>query len=177
MDAGDLSLESLRLVYRLLFMFYIEARPELGYVPIQKSETYAKGYSLESLRDLELIPLNTATAREGMFFDATLRRLFSLIGQECGAEIQPSLVAGSVKDAFALSPLDCKLFDPASTPMLNEVRFPQPSRHWRRGEQDGRAPERSEQEWEPYHPGRSRRPRRRMNQDSAPLFPLPVHKP
>ena len=38
-DAGDLSLESLRLVYRLLFMFYIEARPELGYVPIQKSET------------------------------------------------------------------------------------------------------------------------------------------
>ena len=34
LDAGDLSLECLRLVYRLLFMFYIEARPELGYVPI-----------------------------------------------------------------------------------------------------------------------------------------------
>jgi hypothetical protein len=123
-DAGDLSLESLRLVYRLLFMFYIEARPELGYVPIQKSETYAKGYSLESLRDLELIPLNTPTARDGMFFDATLRRLFSLIGQGCGAEIQPTLVAGSVKEAFALAPLDSKLFDPASTPMLNQVRFP-----------------------------------------------------
>jgi hypothetical protein len=123
-DAGDLSLESLRLVYRLLFMFYIEARPELGYVPIQKSETYAKGYSLESLRDLELIPLNTPRARDGMFFDATLRRLFSLIGQGCGAEIQLSLIAGSVKDAFALAPLDSKLFDPASTPMLNEVRFP-----------------------------------------------------
>lgn len=123
-DPGELSLESLRLVYRLLFMFYIEARPELGYVPIQKSETYAKGYSLESLRDLELIQLNTPAARDGMFFDATLRRLFSLIGQGCGAEIQPNLVAGSVKEAFALAPLDSKLFDPASTPMLNEVRFP-----------------------------------------------------
>jgi len=84
-DAGDLSLECLRLVYRLLFMFYIEARPELGYVPIQKSEIYAKGYSLESLRDLELTQLNTPTARDGLFFDATLRRLFSLIGQGCGA--------------------------------------------------------------------------------------------
>jgi hypothetical protein len=84
-DAGDLSLECLRLVYRLLFLFYIEARPELGYVPIQKSEIYARGYSLESLRDLELTPLNTAAARDGLFFDATLRRLFSLIGQGCGA--------------------------------------------------------------------------------------------
>ena len=123
-DAGDLSLECLRLVYRLLFMFYIEARPELGYVPIQKSEIYAKGYSLESLRDLELTQLNTPTARDGFFFDATLRRLFSLVGQGCGAAIQQSVLAGSVKEAFALAPLDSKLFDPASTPLLNQVRFP-----------------------------------------------------
>ena len=123
-DAGELSLECLRLVYRLLFMFYIEARPELGYVPIQKSETYAKGYSLESLRDLELTQLNTSTAREGKFFDATLRRLFSLIGQGCGAAAQQSVLAGSVKEAFALAPLDSKLFDPAATPLLNQVRFP-----------------------------------------------------
>jgi hypothetical protein len=123
-DAGDLSLECLRLVYRLLFLFYIEARPELGYVPIQKSETYAKGYSLESLRDLELTPLNTSAAQEGMYFDATLRKLFTLIADGCGTADQPSLVAGSVKDAFVLAPLDSKLFDPTSTPLLNQVRFP-----------------------------------------------------
>jgi hypothetical protein len=123
-DAEDLSLECLRLVYRLLFMFYIEARPELGYVPIQKSEIYAKGYSLESLRDLELTQLNTSTARDGAFFDVTLRRLFSLIGQGCGGAIQQSITAGSVKEAFALAPLDSKLFDPSATPLLNQVRFP-----------------------------------------------------
>lgn len=123
-DAGELSLECLRLVYRLLFLFYIEARPELGYVPIQKSEIYARGYSLESLRDLELTPLNTAAARDGLFFDATLRRLFSLIGQGCGAAAQQSVLAGSVKEAFALAPLDSKLFDPEATPLLNQVRFP-----------------------------------------------------
>ncbi|MBP9806391.1 MAG: class I SAM-dependent DNA methyltransferase, partial [Candidatus Accumulibacter sp.] len=123
-DAGDLSLETLRLVYRLLFLFYIEARPELGYVPIQTSEIYARGYSLESLRDLELTPLNTAAARDGLFFDVTLRRLFSLIGQGCGAAAQQSVLAGSVKEAFALAPLDSKLFDPEATPLLNQVRFP-----------------------------------------------------
>jgi hypothetical protein len=123
-DPGDLSLECLRLVYRLLFMFYIEARPELGYVPIQKSETYAKGYSLESLRDLELIQLNTQTSRDGMFFDATLRKLFSIVAQGCGAANQATLSAASVKEAFALAPLDSKLFDPAATPMLNELHFP-----------------------------------------------------
>lgn len=123
-DAGDLSLECLRMIYRLLFMFYIEARPELGYVPIQKSEIYAKGYSLESLRDLELTQLNTSTARDGLFFDASLRRLFSLIGEGCGATKQQSVLAGSVKEAFALAPLDSKLFDPDAMPLLNQVRFP-----------------------------------------------------
>jgi hypothetical protein len=123
-DAGELSLECLRLVYRLLFMFYIEARPELGYVPIQKSEIYAKGYSLESLRDLELTPLNTQTARDGAYFDQTLRRLFSLVGEGCGAATQQTLVAGSIKEAFTLAPLDSKLFDHSATPLLNQVKFP-----------------------------------------------------
>jgi hypothetical protein len=71
-------------VYRLLFMFYIEARPELGYVPIGKSDIYLKGYSLESLRDLEMQPLSTPHAREGFYFDATLRRLFKLVAEGTG---------------------------------------------------------------------------------------------
>lgn len=124
LDEADLSLECLRMVYRLLFMFYIEARPELGYVPILKSEVYLKGYSLESLRDLELKPLNTPHAREGSYFDATLRRLFSLVANGCGLDGQTHLATASVKDGFALAPLDSRLFDPAATPLLNKVRFP-----------------------------------------------------
>ena len=124
LDEADLSLECLRMVYRLLFMFYIEARPELGYVPILKSEVYLKGYSLESLRDLELKPLNTPHARDGSYFDATLRRLFSLVANGCGLDGQTHLATASVKDSFALAPLDSRLFDPAATPLLNKVRFP-----------------------------------------------------
>lgn len=126
LDPEQLSLECLRLVYRLLFMFYIEARPELGYVPINKSEIYLKGYSLESLRDLERVQLNTSHARDGVFFDKTLRRLFSLIAEGCGTSTNLHLnqnVQGS-RDTFSLSPLDSRLFDPAATPLLNKVVFP-----------------------------------------------------
>lgn len=128
LDAADLSLECLRMVYRLLFMFYIEARPELGYVPISKSEVYLKGYSLESLRDLEMRPLSTPHARDGLYFDATLRRLFRLVAEGCGQgeSVQHQLgdtVAGA-KDTFALAPLDSRLFDDSTMPLLGKVRFP-----------------------------------------------------
>lgn len=128
LDPAELSLECLRMVYRLLFMFYIEARPELGYVPIAKSEVYLKGYSLESLRDLEMQPLNTPHARDGFYFDATLRRLFKLVSQGCGLgePAQTSLgsnVAGA-KDTFAMAPLDSRLFDDSTLPLLAKVRFP-----------------------------------------------------
>ena len=33
LDEGQLSLECLRVMYRILFVFYLEARPELGYIP------------------------------------------------------------------------------------------------------------------------------------------------
>ena len=131
LDAGDLSLECLRMVYRLLFMFYIEARPELGYVPINKSEVYLKGYSLESLRDLELQPLPTPQAREGKYFDITLRRLFKLVAKGCGmggeqATLRDAhhLVPQGAKDTFALAPLDSRLFDDSTMPLLNKVQFP-----------------------------------------------------
>ncbi|CAJ2772260.1 Uncharacterised protein [Burkholderia pseudomallei] len=126
LDAGSLSLECLRLVYRLLFMFYIEARPELGYVPIQKSEVYLKGYSLESLRDLEMQPLTTEQAREGFYFDMTLRRLFRLVADGCGMDEQGHLhgEAQGAVETFALAPLDSRLFDDSTMPLLAKVRFP-----------------------------------------------------
>ncbi|NMF86942.1 class I SAM-dependent DNA methyltransferase [Aromatoleum petrolei] len=128
LDAADLSLECLRLVYRLLFMFYIEARPELGYVPIDKSEVYLKGYSLESLRDLEIQPLSTPHSRNGFYFDATLRRLFKLVangtGLDSATQHQLGDTIAGAKETFALAPLDSRLFDDSTLPLLGKVRFP-----------------------------------------------------
>jgi type I restriction-modification system DNA methylase subunit len=122
LDASQLSTECVRLVYRLIFMFYIEARPELGYVPINKSDVYARGYSLESLRDLTLVDLHTTEAQNGGYFDKTLKRLFTLVAN--GNSINHQIGGSYTVNAFELAPLDSKLFDPASTPLLNKVSFP-----------------------------------------------------
>ena len=119
--ADVLSIECLRFMYRLLFLFYIEARPELGYAPM-KSATYLKGYSVESLRDLETVRLHTPEAREGTFIHDSIRLLFDLIYN--GSKTTDQTVLGaSDHGIFRLAPLKSHLFDPDRTPTLNRVRF------------------------------------------------------
>lgn len=77
-DANELKNECLTYVYRLLFLFYAESREDLDILPAN-DETYLRGYSLEMLRDLEQVPLNTASSQSGFFFHESLTRLFSLL--------------------------------------------------------------------------------------------------
>lgn len=123
LDPNQLTRECLRYLYRMLFVLYIEARPELGYSPIRKSEQYAKGYSFESLRDLELIPLTTDESRNGYFINESIRILFKIIFD--GFNIRPATTEmyHTGVDAFSLVPLKSHLFDPARTPLLEKVRF------------------------------------------------------
>ena len=121
--ADTLSLECLRYMYRLLFLFYIEARPELGYVPIN-ANNYLKGYSLESLRDLEMIPLHSAEAQQGTYISDSIQLLFALIDQGYSPPANTDLFANSDVNAFSITPLKSHLFDPKMTPTLNSVRFP-----------------------------------------------------
>tara|TARA_B110000196_G_scaffold244322_1_gene212981 strand:+ start:4656 stop:9692 length:5037 start_codon:yes stop_codon:yes gene_type:complete len=131
LDANELSRECLRYMYRMLFLLYIEARPELNYVPHQV-EAWRTGYSLDALRDLELVKLTTEESRKGTFFHQSLSRLFTLIHQgyqpnkqrELGEETQGSDDEfESQKLSFSLQGLDSHLFDPSRTPMLNKVAF------------------------------------------------------
>ena len=48
--------DCLTIIYRLLFLFYAESRDELEILPVD-DEVYKLGYSLESLRDLEMVRL------------------------------------------------------------------------------------------------------------------------
>lgn len=127
--ADQLSRESLRYMYRLLFMFYIEARPELGYAPID-AEAYLKGYSIEHLRELEQTPLTTSEAQEGYYFHDSLKQLFGLIWQgypRRDATASQLDLGGShdglLDNGFTIAPLQGHLFDPARTPLLGSVRL------------------------------------------------------
>lgn len=112
----------LRYLYRLIFILYLEARPALGYLPI-KSDAYREGYSLESLRDLELASLDTDVERNGLFFDRSIRLLFKLIFDGYGQDLQPGLVSPSIRDEFKIAPLKSHLFDPDNVRLSAKTRF------------------------------------------------------
>jgi hypothetical protein len=122
LDADQLSKECLRYMYRILFLFYIEARPELGYLPAE-DETWRMGYSLDSLRDLEGVRLTTEESRRGEYFHHSLQRMFSLIYKGNQVSRQKDDLHESNANAFTLQGLDSHLFDPAKTPLLNRVTF------------------------------------------------------
>ena len=119
--AEELGRECLRYMYRLLFLFYVEARPELGYAPMD-SPVYRNGYSLERLRDTELARLTTEEDLERNHLQQSLELLFKLIRE--GYDPQAGDRAGKpMHNTFRLRPLDSKLFDPERTPTLSRVRL------------------------------------------------------
>ncbi|WP_112923362.1 class I SAM-dependent DNA methyltransferase [Escherichia coli] len=127
-DPDELSRECLRYMYRLLFLFYIEARPELGYAPMT-AKTYLQGYSLETLRDLEMIPLTSEEDRNGRYFHASLNMLFKLVreGYNGGVKMQSDLESGDRitihSHQFSVPRLESHLFDANNTRILNRVVF------------------------------------------------------
>jgi hypothetical protein len=120
--AEQLTRECLRYLYRLLFLFYVEAREELGYAPM-KSEEYRTGYSLESLRDAAEADLSTEEDRGGYFLHYSLQALFKLIYDGWRHELKAEQVGDY---NFRMEPLRCDLFDPERTPLLNRVRLRNP---------------------------------------------------
>ncbi|WP_028492404.1 class I SAM-dependent DNA methyltransferase [Thioalkalivibrio sp. ALE19] len=139
LDPEQLSLECLRYMYRLLFLFYIEARPELGYAPMN-APSYLGGYSLERLRDLEMVPLTRPDEQNGRYLHDSLNMLFALVhhGSENdeadhraaqpgldleGQAPEPTGQHDATASRFRMARLQSHLFDPERTPLLNRVVF------------------------------------------------------
>lgn len=122
-DATDDAFEAevkddcLNLVYRLLFLFYAESRPELGILPVN-DEIYQKGYSVEMLRDMEQINFTSAESKNGYFFDDSIKQLFRMLA--CGQNIKQDM--GHVK-GFCIKPIDSPMFDDHKLHHLADVRI------------------------------------------------------
>jgi len=127
-DADQLTLECLRYMYRLLFLFYIESRPDLGYAPMG-SDVYRLGYSLESLREMDTAELGSEEDKEGTYISDSLDRLFQMIWEgypkreDATAQLPIADAGDPFHDSFRLTPLKAHLFDPERMPALTRVRF------------------------------------------------------
>ena len=125
-DAGQLTIECLRYMYRMLFVLFIEARPELGYAPI-KAQTYLTGYSLESLRDIaDSIRDDVKEVGSGYYLHETLSKLYDLIYSGYPAteeEVLKYSQEESLHDMFVIAPLKAHIFDPEYTKMITGAKL------------------------------------------------------
>ncbi len=124
-----LTLECLYYMYRLLFLFNVEARPELGYLPMD-AVAYRNGYSLEKLREIEMVSLDENGSAEGTFFHESIKKLFELVYKGHDETLSQTDIFESGRKTFEISPLKCDLFDPQKTSLLNTVNIP--NRTWQK---------------------------------------------
>ena len=124
-DAADLSIQCVRYMYRLLFLFFMESRPELGYAPI-KENTYLSAYSIESLRSIAEQVRPDDMVGENYYFSDTLSTLFNMIYNgypRKDEDLKKCESQESAHDVFVILPLKAHIFDRERTPLLYHARM------------------------------------------------------
>lgn len=118
-DGNELAKHSLRFLYRILFLLYAEASPEMQVLPTGAAE-YEEGYGLDRLRELTLTELVSHHARTGTHLYESLKRLFDLVDKGH----QPAVRANATDDpapGLEFNPLRADLFSPKATALIDEV--------------------------------------------------------
>lgn len=111
----DLTIQSLRFLYRILFLLFAEARPELGILPSGAPE-YEGGYGLDRMRELIQVPL-TGSSRDGHHLHDSLKLLFRLVNDGHGYE------GNSAGDGLVFEPLRADLFEPGRAELIDSVNL------------------------------------------------------
>ncbi len=128
-EAQELAGQSLRFLYRILFLLFAEASPELGVLPVG-DPTYEQGYSLDRLRELTLVEISGPRAEDGTHLYQSLGTLFRLVdaGHDGAAgAARDERVDGEVRrvddgaDGLSFQPLKADLFLPAKTAHIDAV--------------------------------------------------------
>ncbi|MEU7587717.1 class I SAM-dependent DNA methyltransferase [Micromonospora sp. NPDC049230] len=120
-EAQPLAKQSLRFLYRILFLLYAEASPELGVLPVGARE-YDQGYSLDRLRELVQVELATPRARNGTHLYDSLGVLFRLVDSGHTPAISEDDDQGSAfAEGLTFNPLRADLFRPEAIAHIDEV--------------------------------------------------------
>lgn len=118
-EAQPLAKQSLRFLYRILFLLYAEASPELGVLPTGAPE-YENGYSLDRLRDLVQVQLASPRAQAGTHLYESLGVLFRLVDQGHAAT-RPDDEESAAQEGLNFHSLRADLFLPKATAHIDEV--------------------------------------------------------
>lgn len=113
--------EGLRYLYRLLFLFFVESRGRESEILPVKSLGYSLGYSLENIRNLELKRISGA--KNGNYIQETLSKTFEIMFHGVSINHENDLKEDYYSSGFECPKVGTLLFDPAKTPVLNEVHL------------------------------------------------------
>lgn len=116
-QAQPLALQSLRFLYRILFLLYAEASPELKILPVGDPD-YARGYSLDRLRELVQVELASPRARSGTHLYESLALLFRLVDRGHNIDGDAERL---VERGLEFQPLRADLFSPKAASLIDEV--------------------------------------------------------
>ncbi|MGV9370044.1 class I SAM-dependent DNA methyltransferase [Micromonospora tulbaghiae] len=118
--AKELGRESLRYLYRILFLLYAEARPELGVLPVNDPQ-YVEGYSLARLGDLVSRRL-APSAEDGTHLYESLDLLFHMVNEghrpRRGADVEEKASEG---EGLRFEPMKSDLFLPEKTKLIGRL--------------------------------------------------------
>lgn len=112
-QAQPLARQALRYIYRILFLLYAEASPEMGVLPLGTGD-YEAGYSLDRLRELILASVDEDD--DGTHLHASLGVLFQLV--DSGAAERDD---DEVPDGLRFESLQADLFRPSATAYIDQV--------------------------------------------------------
>lgn len=122
-DGQVLARQSLRFLYRILFLLYAEASPEMGVLPVGAGE-YNEGYGLDRLRELTLVNIQSPESRRGTHVYESLAKLFRLVDQgHAPAGSNPSEDASGDNEGLVFRPLKADLFHDAATSLINGTKL------------------------------------------------------
>lgn len=118
-EGQDLAKHSLRFLYRILFLLYAEASPEMRVLPTGAAE-YEEGYGLDRLRELTLTELVSEQSRTGTHLYESLATLFRLVDRGHSPAVRED-AADDPAPGLEFQPLRADLFKPESTALIDEV--------------------------------------------------------
>lgn len=122
-DGKLLARQSLRFLYRILFLLYAEASPEMGVLPVGAGE-YNEGYGLDRLRELTLVNIQSPESRRGTHIYESLAQLFHLVDNgHAPAAADRSEDASGENEGLVFQPLKADLFHDAATSLINETKL------------------------------------------------------
>lgn len=118
-NGQELAKHSLRFLYRILFLLYAEASPEMRVLPTGAPE-YGEGYGLDRLRELTLTELVSPQAQSGTHLYESLATLFRLVDSGHTPHA-PDHVADDPAPGLEFNSLRADLFSPKATALIDEV--------------------------------------------------------